>query len=409
MRWPPSLIDLRREWRDAHSLLAAPAQQRRLVVYSEDTHSYQYLQGYLEQIVASHGRALSYVTSAPADPLLNGNRPGMFVYYVRQLLPGALSRLDCDVLATTMPDLGRFHVPRPKRSCWCVYIFHSLASVHRIYREGAFDHYDVFFCTGPHHRRELERYAALRGLRRPQLYDVGYYKLDRLLAAHAAHVRRTAKTTILLAPSWGEQNLLQAHGPEIVERLLSAGMRVIVRPHPCFFQPIYPAGRRVIDLLMRRYSDHPNVEIERGIDREDAFHEADLMISDFSGAAYEYAFATLRPVLFIDTPHKTRNARWQALGLPTFEDVMRAKVGTILSPDEVSGVARHAERLLATARGHADRLASLRAEAVYNLGHSARIGARVLDELLRERDGTRIGGVAGGGSATLPAADSSSA
>ena len=41
--------------------------------------------------------------------------------------------------------------------------------------------------------------------------------------------------------------------------------------------------------LEQRFGGHPDVEIERGIESEDAFFEADVMISDQSGAALEYA------------------------------------------------------------------------------------------------------------------------
>jgi YidC/Oxa1 family membrane protein insertase len=137
-----------------------------------------------------------------------------------------------------------------------------------------------------------------------------------------------------------------------------------------------------MDELSRRFGNHAEVQIEYDIGTEDAFHEADLMISDFSGAAYEYAFGTLRPVLFVDVPHKTRNARWHELGLPTFEDTMRSKVGKVIPPGEVANVQRHATDLLNARATYAQQLESLRASAVYNVGNSAGVGAEIIDHLL---------------------------
>ncbi len=385
MKWLQTVRALRREWRDAEALLACAKGDRRLLVYSEDIHSYNQFQGYLDALYENYGRSITYVTSAPNDPLLARDRMGMFVYYVNQLLPTVLSRLDCNILLLTMPDLGNYRIPRPNKGCCCVYVFHSLASVHQIYPEGAFDHYDAFFCTGPHHRRELERYFSTRPSM-PTLYNVGYYKLDRVLHTHATFVKRSRATTVLVAPSWGAGNVLETRGVEIVERLLSLGVKVIVRPHPCFFQSIYPAGRSVMEELSRRFGNHTEVEIEYDINTEDALHEADLMISDFSGAAYEYAFGTLRPVLFVDVPRKTRNARWHELGLPTFEDTMRPKVGKVIPAGDIANLQRHTADLLDERAAYAQQLESLRANAIYNVGNSASVGAEIIDQLLVNED-----------------------
>ena len=42
--------------------------------------------------------------------------------------------------------------------------------------------------------------------------------------------------------------------------------------------------------------------------------EADLMITDWSGIAYEYAYTTCKPVLFIDTPMKIMNPEYKKIG-----------------------------------------------------------------------------------------------
>lgn len=383
--WPgPALRNLRREWREANALLGAPGQERRFLFHSEGPYSYQYLAAFVEDLRERHGRTVSCVTAAADDPLLASGQDGLRAYYVRHLLPALILHLECDVFVTTTPGMGTLRLPRP-HGCRCVYAFHSLVSVHEVYPEGAFDHYDAFLCAGPHHRRELLQYAHVRKVSVGELFEVGYPKLDRLIADHHRWVRRTARTTVLIAPSWGVGNVLETCGVDLVERLLSTGVRVIVRPHPCFFGRLYPAGRAILGRLGRRFADHADVTIDSDFAGEDSLHEADLMISDYSGVAYEYAFSTLRPVLFVDVPRKTRNPRWQLFGLPTFEDVMRRHVGSVVPPDDVPGIVREAARLLSDARAYADGPSRLRVDAVYNLGMGAEVGAQALDALARDK------------------------
>jgi hypothetical protein len=79
------------------------------------------------------------------------------------------------------------------------------------------------------------------------------------------------------------------------------------------------------------------------------------------------------------------------LGLPTFEDTMRTKVGKVIPVEEVANVHRHASELLNSTHAHAARLEELRASLVYNLGNSARVGASIIDQMLTERATTLAG------------------
>jgi len=282
----------------------------------------------------------------------------------------------------TMPDLGQFHIPKPSGSL-VLYVFHSLNSAHTAYRSGAFDHYDVFACTGPHHVTELQAMRQIRGLDPVELAQTGYYKLDRISRNHQDRSGgHNDPPEVLLAPSWGKDNILEAHGEQIVSAVLDEGLKVIVRPHPQFFHSLYPEGRLVVDKLRSRFEAEPSVRFELSIDTETSFHSSDLMISDWSGAAFEYALGTLRPVLFVDTPPKIFNPEWQLLGLPAFESYMRSEVGAVIAAEAVGTIGRSVTAQLEERDSHQDRLAELRGRNVYNPGHSADAGAALIGELV---------------------------
>jgi YidC/Oxa1 family membrane protein insertase len=372
-----------RECRDFARLLEQPSGPSHLVAYAEDIATWAVLGPYLDRFAAGRDAAALYVTSAPDDPRLAAPPAGVRSAYLSMMAPYWMGRVRAGAFFTTMPDLGRLQVPRPPATTPTVYAFHSLISTHEGYRPGAFDHYDVFFCAGPHHRRELEAHFGQIGRPLPRLVDVGYAKLDRLAERFAARARRpAAQPTVLVAPSWAKGNVLEAAGVEVVERVRAIGARVIVRPHPCFWLPIYPEGRHHVQRIIDRFAADPEVVVERNINSEDAFLDADLLISDFSGAAYEYAFATRRPVLFFDGARKTLNPAWQSLGLATFEDVMRREVGELIAPGQVAEVGRVAERLLHDAPAWSERLGELCRQHVYNFGRSADVGAAALRDVI---------------------------
>ncbi len=372
-----------RERENAQAIHAIPIDDRPLIVYAEDDYSWNQLGPYLEVILSNATTPVVYITSDPDDPRLSDNGR-MAVYYLRDYLPTFLPRIDSPVFLTTMPDLDAFHLKRPASST-CVYAFHSLNSTHMAYRSGAFDAYDVFFCTGPHHTRELRMHFDRLGRSDVQLRDIGYPKLDRIQSAWTTYTKLyPSDTTVLVAPSWGTHNLLAANGEAIIETLSGAGYRTIVRPHPAFFESIYPEGTAIVGNLRNRFAASENVIFETSITSENSFMEADLMVSDWSGAAFEYALGTERPALFMDLPPKIMNPDWAQLGITPFEDRMRREVGEVAPPDDMQAVKRAADRLRGDRERYRSELQALRSQCVYNSGSSAEAGAAALDELVNK-------------------------
>ena len=363
------------------AILSMDPAERPLLFYAEDTHTYVQYEGYVRELL-SRGFPVVYVTSDPSDPVLEMEADGLSAYAIQRQLPNLMKKIDSTLVVMTMPDLGRFHVPRPGQAR-VLYVFHSLNSAHTSYRTGAFDDYDVFGCTGPHHVAEIAEIRRQRGAPPADLEEVGYYKLDRIANDHAGFVRSPrTQPKVLIAPSWGPGNLLEAHGEGLVDSLLGVGLAVIVRPHPQFFHSLYPQGEAIVRKLEERYKKVDAVEFELSIDTEDSFHDSDLMICDWSGAAPEYALGTLRPVLFIDSPQKLFNPRWEEVALPAFEYHVRSQIGAILSSEDVSRAGQSATKLIERSGEYRDALLSLRSQAVFNFGRSAQAFADLVEVLL---------------------------
>ena len=65
MRWLRGIHNLWREYQSVSRILSLPEEQRRLVVYSEDSASYNQYQGYLDVLRHEHRQDMLYVTSDP--------------------------------------------------------------------------------------------------------------------------------------------------------------------------------------------------------------------------------------------------------------------------------------------------------------------------------------------------------
>lgn len=212
-----------------------------------------------------------------------------------------------------------------------IHMPHSLSSLHTIYPADAFDGYDTLFASGPHHAREFAALGRARGLPERACHAAGYGKFDVMRTEQQTAMGATKH--VLIAPSWGERNLFSLCGLALTERLLADVWRVTLRPHPSFF--LSASGE--LDAILERFGTHERLTIERSTGTSPALWSADVMISDYSGMAMEFAALRHRPVLFVDGPRKILNEDWETLDVPAVEVSLRESIG-IVAPVEVEAI-----------------------------------------------------------------------
>ena len=108
---------------------------------------------------------------------------------------------------------------------------------------------------------------------------------------------------------------------------------------------------------------------EFGVSSESSLHRSDLMISDWSGAALEYAFGLHKPVLFIDVPKKVQNEAYQSLSVLPLEVSIRGDIGLIQSMD-LKDLAQNLSHLIEHSNSYQNKLNELCQKYVYNIGNS---------------------------------------
>ena len=356
---------------------------RDIVFYSEGAGDWPHLGPVVEAMLRDHDRDISYLSSDPADPGLAVEHPRLRSFQIgsgtaRTIL---FARIDVAHFVMTLPDLGKLWLKRSVHPVHYVYLFHSMNSTHTSYRNGAFDGFDTILCVGPHHVDEIRKTEALHGLPEKELVPHGSAKLDTVLAEFDALPESSstdAGPEILVAPTWGDSSLIEKPiGRELLDLLLGSGYRTTLRLHPMTVRRL----PELVSELRRAYRDQPLFQLEEDMNATASWLRSSLMISDWSGAAIEYAFALEKPVIYVDTPPKIMNPDWAQIGVPAFEDVIRREIGRVVELSAVTDTPNVVAEVLAGAERIREVVVAARSRLVYNVGDSTRVAAGYLASL----------------------------
>jgi YidC/Oxa1 family membrane protein insertase len=127
--------------------------------------------------------------------------------------------------------------------------------------------------------------------------------------------------------------------------------------------------------LLNLYSDKDNIEFEQDLTGSLSLQEAHILITDWSGIGYEFAFALERPVLYVDTPPKCRNEEYTKTQIEPLEFRIRKMVGDVLKPEDIDQAGVYIDRLCEAPEKMAQKIRKVRAQTMFNVGKSAKISA----------------------------------
>jgi len=250
-------------------------------------------------------------------------------------------------------------------------------SIHSYLRKGAIDNYDTIFCVGPHHVKEIIETEKTYGLKPKILVKYGFGRLDTLLDERKKFDKTNSDNLVLITPSYGKNNLLEACGLNLIDILLKSKFKVLLRPH---FR-ILKESPKLINSIIKKFENNPNFFFEEGIISKELFQNSLCLISDWSGISFEYAFTFNRRVIFIDVPKKILNPNYKDIDLEPIEISIREKIGKIFSPDDLEKIPIFIESIEDENSMASNEIEKICLETVYNIGQSAKIGAAYIKEL----------------------------
>ena len=374
-------------WEELEKFNKLDLDERSIVFYSEDISSFVHFDQIIRELTEEMEYQICYVTSAEDDPILNTQNKKIKAFYIGDSIARTkfFLNLKAKILIMTMPDLETFNIKKSKvYPVHYVYLFHSMVSTHLVYRRSAFEHFDSIFCVGNYQLDEIRRTEKLYNLKPKNLIRYGYGHLDNLLEKYSTRIlspkNNGNKLHVLLAPSWSNASLFEDIAEKVIDILLQEGYKVTFRPHLM----TQKKSKKKINEIIEKFSDNESFLLEQNILNFDSFLFSDIMITDWSGAALEFAFAFEKPVLFIDIPKKINNTEYEKTHKVPIEVSIREKIGKIILPTELELIPNEIEILYKQTKELRDKITKIRNELIFNIGESKKDGVKEIIKLLNE-------------------------
>lgn len=360
---------------------------KQIVFYSEKSGYYKYYQNIIEYILENSDVTIHYVTSDPQDVVFGLTSDRFATYYIgNKRIISFMLKMDSNVVVMTTPDLDKYFIKKSlvRKDIEYIYFPHGVSSPNSSLRTGALDNFDTCFVEGPRAEAEIRAIEKLHGTKEKRLIQWGSCVLENMIKAYdeAGGNKALEEKTILIAPSWQDDNIVDTCAIELIEALLSLGCRVVLRPHPQYMR----YGKERMDEIDERFADNNRFVLQRDFSSNETVYNADLLVTDWSGIAFEYAFATLKPVLFVNTPMKVMNPEWKQIDNVPLDVAIRSEVGMNVDPSEVNKTGEMALELLERTEEYRNKNRLLREKEIFNLEGCGEIGGRYVLEANKRVD-----------------------
>ena len=373
---------------------------KHLVFYSESNGFYKYYKGIIEYLLNNSNITIHYITSDFNDNIFNLEKENKRIkaYYIgeRKLIT-LMMKMDADVVVMTMPDLDNYHIKRSyvRKDIEYIYIPHAMDSLNLTMRTGSMNHFDTVFATGKHQMEEDIKTNEVYNLKDRKIVEWGYTLLDEMIEEYSKtkeekkektkkeENKKEEEKTILIAPSWQKDNIIDLCLDELLEKLSKNKnkYKIVLRPHP---QQVRHMKDR-FDKLKEQYKEIDNVEIQTDFSSNNTVFNADLLITDWSGIAYEFAFTTKKPVISIDTPMKVINPEYKKLEIEPFNIWARDEIGKVVKIDEVNKINSIVKEMMDNQKEYNKKISKLMEESVYNIGNSSEVGGKYIIKSIKNK------------------------
>lgn len=351
---------------------------RNIVFYSENESFYNFFSGMIDILTNHYDKTIYYVTSSPSDPILSTTNKRIIPFYIGA---GSIRTIffalyNSPLMILTMTDLNIFHIKRSPHKVNYIFVPHNILSIHMVFRKKAFNYYDTFFCAGPHHNKEIEETKKIYQLENIKTFNFGYSKIDQLLRNKNKNLNNAKTEKILIvAPSWGNNCILEKYGEALLSILVTSKWRIIIRPHPDTVRLFKNEYSKLKDKYVKSF------QFEENISGMESFHKASIMISDWSGAALEFAFGLEKPVIFIDVPKKINNPDYKLYENMPIEISLRSKLGEVVPISEIASINNKIDYVFENRETYRQAIIKERVRGLYNVGNSSARGADYINKL----------------------------
>lgn len=362
--------------------------KKHIVFYALTGGQYKFYKNIIEYILANSNLVVHYLTNDENDALFSSAPKGLIPYYAGQNKSISLFlKMDADIVVTTVQDIQSYHMKRSivRDDIEYIYTFHGLGSTHLMSRPTAYDHFDTVFCVGPHHVAEMRRRESMSGHKKKNLVKVGYGLYDQLIQSYETMPKESHETPkILIAPSWQTDNILDLCIDDMLRAIIGKGYHIIVRPHPQYVRS-FPERMRALADRYAKETATGEIVFELNFSGNTSIFSSDLLITDWSGVAFEYAFCTKKPCVFVNTPMKIMNEDYEQYGLDVLDISLRDIVGVSIDTDNLHTLAHIVHNVLKEKESYQVKIENAMEKYLYYPGRSGEAGGRYILRRLTDR------------------------
>ena len=353
-----------------------------LVFYSEGKQYWNVFKPVLDGL-SSLGEESVYLTSDKDDPALQYALPGLTKQYIGKgnRAFSYLNMLEADVCIMTTPGLDTLQIRRSSGVGHYMHLVHAVGDT-SMYRMYGLDYYDSVAISGEYQKVSGQALERLRGTKPKRYLESGCPYFDVLMEKKCSAQLKEALSDqadvscILVAPTWNKNGLLSRYGDALLKPLAEAGHTLIIRPHPQshFSEP------ELIKELQESTKMLPNVTWDMSPDNFDAMLSADVLISDYSGIIYDFAFIMERPVLIMDFTPDTAPYDADDLAEPPWDFQMVEKFGKRICVEDVPKIPEIVADILKRGTFKKD-LQQIRSEHIFNFACAGPIIAQQIIDI----------------------------
>lgn len=347
-----------------------------IVFYAESKTYWSTFKPVLE-VLAQKNQKVTYLTSDENDPVFNsGLDEWVHAKFIGkgQTAYTALGFLEAKVFALTTPGIDVLQIRRSPGVKKYVHILHAIGDIH-YYKLYSFDYYDIVFCSSPAQQKSLRVLEQHRKTSTKELPLLGCPYLDLFFTRKQNEDCSPEPNTILVAPTWGKNSLLQKEGGRLIATMLAKqGYHVIFRPHP---QSLVSEAE-MIQQLKETYKQYSNIEWDTNSDGFPSLQRAQLMISDISSVIFDFAFVFLKPVISIG--HGPVKEGFEAWHIPhaAWEMEILNDLGRHLQDVNEVEIVSTVPTLIQNSNNIASKISDIRDKHVVNFGHASELIASEL-------------------------------
>lgn len=227
-----------------------------------------------------------------------------------------------------------------------------------------------------YYENQLRKYLKFKTNNKVKIINTGYLKLDHV--SNKLQKINNAEFIILIAPTASNhyKNInLSSYLLKLIHFLIKNNYKIIYRPHPMDLTK--KGNNLLIQNIIEKFKNFTNFTFDTTTSYLDSYLKSEVLITDFSGTAYTYAFSKEKPVIFYSN-NKDYKIINDLKNLYYFKD--RNKVGYVV--DNFNDLNKKLKIIKKSSNILKVQIKKIRKERIEHFGNSLNITKKKIENLL---------------------------